>query len=166
VSNVFIIFVVSGFWHGANWTYLAWGFINAVYFLPLLLLNRNRNNVETVALHWNLNSFRVLGQIVTTFLLSCLAWVFFRASTITDAVLYLKRIVTNGEFLSQYLKNERYNYELLIMIFLFVVVEWSNRFKEEPISGKYSTVKLSLCLVALLALGTYSDYKEFIYFQF
>jgi hypothetical protein len=92
--------------------------------------------------------------------------VFFRAPTITDAVLYLKRIVTNGEFLSQYLKNERYNYELLIMIFLFVVVEWSNRFKEEPISGKYSTVKLSLCLVALLALGTYSDYKEFIYFQF
>jgi D-alanyl-lipoteichoic acid acyltransferase DltB (MBOAT superfamily) len=166
VRNVFIIFVVSGFWHGANWTYLAWGFINAVYFLPLLLLNRNRNNIETVALHWNLNSIRVLGQIVTTFLLSCLAWVFFRAPTITDAVLYLKRIVTNGEFLSQYLKNERYNYELLIMIFLFVVVEWNNRFKEEPISGKYSTVKLSLCLVALLALGTYSDYKEFIYFQF
>jgi D-alanyl-lipoteichoic acid acyltransferase DltB (MBOAT superfamily) len=166
VRNVFIIFVVSGFWHGANWTYLAWGFINAVYFLPLLLLNRNRNHIETVALHWNLNSFRVLGQIVTTFLLSCLAWVFFRAPTITDAVLYLKRIVTNGEFLSQYLKNERYNYELLIMIFLFVVVEWNNRLKEEPISGKYSTVKLSLCLVALLALGTYSDYKEFIYFQF
>jgi D-alanyl-lipoteichoic acid acyltransferase DltB (MBOAT superfamily) len=166
VRNVFIIFVVSGFWHGANWTYLAWGFINAVYFLPLLLLNRNRNNMETVDFNWNFSSFRVLGQIVTTFLLSCLAWVFFRAPTITDAVLYLKRILTNGEFVSQYLKNERYNYELLIMVFLFVAVEWNNRFKEEPISGKYSTVKLSLCLLALLALGTYSDYKEFIYFQF
>ena len=166
VRNVFIIFVVSGFWHGANWTYLAWGFINAVYFLPLLLLNRNRNNMETVALKWNLNSFRVLGQIVTTFLLSTLAWVFFRAPTITDAVLYLKRILTNGEFVSQYLKNERYNYELLIMVFLFVLIEWNNRFKEEPISGKYSTIKLTLCLLSLLALGTYSDYKEFIYFQF
>ncbi len=166
VRNVFIIFVVSGFWHGANWTYLAWGFLNAVYFLPLLLLNRNRNNIETVELHWNLNSFRVLGQIFTTFLLSCLAWVFFRAPTITDAVLYLKRIVMNGDFVSQYLKNERYNYELLIMVLLFVVVEWNNRFKVEPISGKYSTVKLAICLLALLALGTYSDYKEFIYFQF
>jgi D-alanyl-lipoteichoic acid acyltransferase DltB (MBOAT superfamily) len=166
VRNVFIIFVVSGFWHGANWTYLAWGFINAVYFLPLLLLKRSRNNMETVVLHWDLYSLRVVGQMVTTFFLSCLAWVFFRSATITDAVLYLKRIITNGEFVSQYLKNERYNYELIMMIAFFVIVEWNNRLKEEPISGKNSWLKLSLAIAAILALGTFSDYKEFIYFQF
>jgi D-alanyl-lipoteichoic acid acyltransferase DltB (MBOAT superfamily) len=50
VRNVFIIFVVSGFWHGANWTYLAWGFLNGLYFLPLLLLKRNRTNIENPVL--------------------------------------------------------------------------------------------------------------------
>ena len=101
-----------------------------------------------------------------TFALSCLAWVFFRAKTITDAILYLKKMFTNGLFETQYLTNERYNYELILMLVLFVVVEWNNRTKEEPISGKNQIIKLSLCLAAIIALGTYSDYKEFIYFQF
>jgi alginate O-acetyltransferase complex protein AlgI len=166
VRNVFIIFVVSGFWHGANWTYLAWGFLNALYFLPLLLLKRNRNNIEASPLNWNLESLNTVFHILLTFLLSCVAWVFFRAKSITDATLYLKGMVTKGNFASQYLSNERYNYELLFLIFLFVVVEWNNRFKEEPISGKYSTIKMAFCLLAILALGTFSDYKEFIYFQF
>jgi len=166
IRNVFIIFVVSGFWHGANWTYLAWGFLNAVYFLPLLLLNRNRNNVDEIELKWDLSSVKTIASIVMTFFLTTIAWVFFRAKTITDACLYLKRILLNGEFSSQYLNNDRYNYELLLMVGLFVLVEWNNRTKVEPISGKYNTIKLALAIVAILALGTYSDYKEFIYFQF
>jgi alginate O-acetyltransferase complex protein AlgI len=166
VRNVFIIFVVSGFWHGANWTYLAWGFLNAVYFLPLLLLKKNRNNIDAVHLQWNFDSVRIVAMMVWTFILTTIAWVFFRANTITDAYLYLKRIVINGVLESQYLTNERYNYELIIMILLFVFVEWNNRTKVEPISGKYQTIKLALCIAAILALGTYSDYKEFIYFQF
>jgi alginate O-acetyltransferase complex protein AlgI len=78
----------------------------------------------------------------------------------------LKRIVMDGNFASQYLSNERYNYELLIMVTLFVLVEWNNRTKIEPLSGRYSFLKLTLCLATIIALGTYSDYKEFIYFQF
>ncbi|WP_343588588.1 MBOAT family O-acyltransferase [Flavobacterium sp.] len=166
IRNTFIIFVVSGFWHGANWTYIVWGFINAVYFLPLLLSNSNRNNMDSIILKWNLDSVKVLFSILTTFLLTCIAWVFFRAKTITDAVLYLKRIFTNGEFSPQYLDNERYNYELLLMIGLFVLVEWNNKTKVEPISGKRSWLKMALAIIAIIAFGTYSDYKEFIYFQF
>jgi D-alanyl-lipoteichoic acid acyltransferase DltB (MBOAT superfamily) len=166
IRNVFIIFVVSGFWHGANWTYLAWGFINAVYFLPLLLLSRNRSNIDEIQLKWNWDSIKTLLNIISTFILSTIAWVFFRAKTVTDACLYLKQIVVNRVFTSQYLINERYNYELVLMIGLFVVVEWNNRTKIEPISGKYNTVKLALAIVAILAFGTFSDYKEFIYFQF
>src|SRR6478609_4496871 len=64
VRNVFIIFVVSGFWHGANWTFVAWGFINAMYFLPSLLLGTNRNNMETAELHWDLNSIKVILRIL------------------------------------------------------------------------------------------------------
>ncbi len=166
IRNTFIIFIVSGFWHGANWTYIVWGLINAVYFLPLLLSNSNRNNMDVVSLEWNLDSVKVFFSILTTFFLTCVAWVFFRARTITDAVLYLKRIFTNGKFSAQYLENDRYNYELLLMIGLFVLVEWNNRTKVEPISGKRSILRMALAITTIIAFGTYSDYKEFIYFQF
>ncbi|HWR94159.1 MAG TPA: MBOAT family O-acyltransferase [Flavobacterium sp.] len=166
VRNVFIIFVVSGFWHGANWTFLAWGFINAMYFLPSLLLGTNRNNMETAELHWDLSSIKVVASILATFSITCLAWIFFRANTIQIASDYIYRMFTNGTFLSQYLQNQRYNYELLLLILAFVIVEWYSRYKIEPISGKYSWLKMTLCLLAIVAFGTYSDYKEFIYFQF
>ncbi|HJS01099.1 MAG TPA: MBOAT family O-acyltransferase [Flavobacterium sp.] len=166
VRNTFIIFLVSGFWHGANWTYVAWGFINAMYFLPLLLSSSNRNNMGTAELGWKWSSLGVLGSMLLTFALSCLAWIFFRAQTITVAFDYIKRIFLNQQWISQYLENERYNYELLALVGLFILVEWFNRTKEEPFSGKYSVLKVTLGLIALLAFGTYSDYKEFIYFQF
>ena len=166
IRNTFIIFVVSGFWHGANWTYIVWGFINAVYFLPLLLSNSNRNNMDVIKLKFNFDSTKVILSILYTFSLTCIAWVFFRAKTITDAVLYLKRIVVNRDFGFQYLDNERYSYELLAMIFLFVLAEWNSRTKIEPLSGKGSIIKLSLAIIAIMAFGTFSDYKEFIYFQF
>ncbi|MBG6062974.1 D-alanyl-lipoteichoic acid acyltransferase DltB (MBOAT superfamily) [Flavobacterium sp. CG_9.1] len=166
IRNTFVIFLVSGFWHGANWTFIAWGFINALYFLPLLLLKRNRSNMETVSLYWDFASVRVFFSMLSTFALTCLAWIFFRAKTIEDAFEYIKRMYTDGRFLSQYLENERYNYELLLMVAVFIVVEWNSRTHVEPISGKYSWLKLGLCLIAIIALGTYSDYKEFIYFQF
>ncbi|WP_291285023.1 MBOAT family O-acyltransferase [Flavobacterium sp.] len=166
VRNTFIIFVVSGFWHGANWTYIAWGFINAVYFLPLLLSDKNRNNMDSIVLKWNFDSAKVILSILYTFLLTCVAWVFFRSKTITDAVLYLKRIFTNRDFGFQYLENDRYNYELLIFIVLFALVEWNNRNRVEPLSGKRSLLRVSFAIFAILAFGVFSDYKEFIYFQF
>nr|WP_199000984.1 MBOAT family protein [Flavobacterium sp. ASV13] len=166
IRNTFIIFIVSGFWHGANWTYIAWGFINAMYFLPLLLSNSNRNNIDDIKLSFNLDSIKIIFNILFTFFITCVAWVFFRAKTITDAISYLKRVIFNGDFNSQYLDNERYNYELLLMISLFVWVEWKNRTKVEPLSGKRSMLRVILAIGAILAFGTYSDYKEFIYFQF
>jgi D-alanyl-lipoteichoic acid acyltransferase DltB (MBOAT superfamily) len=166
VRNTFIIFIVSGFWHGASWTFIAWGLINALYFLPLLLLNRNRRNVDDFSLGINWNSLRTLFNILLTFAITCLAWIFFRAKTITDAFLYIKRIFENRVFTEQYFSIERYNYELITLVLVFVLVEWNHRSKIEPISGKCSWLKLSLCLAAILALGVFSDYKEFIYFQF
>lgn len=166
VRNVFVIFILSGFWHGANWTFLFWGFVNAVYFLPLLLLETNRSNIEAVQLRWNFSSLRIIGSIFSTFLLTCVAWVFFRAKTISEAFDYLHRIFTDRKFGAQYLINERYSYELLLLVFAFVVVEWNSRTKIEPLSGKYSWFRIALCITAIIAWGTYSDYKNFIYFQF
>ena len=166
VRNVFVIFLLSGFWHGANWTFIAWGFINALYFLPLLLRDKNRSNIETVQLQWNFSSLKIVMSILSTFALTCLAWVFFRAKSIDDAFDYIGRIFTNRSFLPQYLENERYSYEIIVLILAFILVEWNSRTKIEPVSGSYSGVKLALCIAAVAALGTYSDYKEFIYFQF
>ncbi|WP_309612645.1 MBOAT family O-acyltransferase [Flavobacterium sp.] len=166
IRNVFVIFLISGFWHGANFTYIAWGFINAMYFIPLLVLNRNRNNIEAFTLSFNLSSLRILFNILITFTITCLAWIFFRAKTITDAILYIKRMVTDRHFAPQYLSIKRYNYEILIMILLFVMIEWNNRYKIEPLSGKFSWLKVSLSIIAIIALGIFTDYKNFIYFQF
>jgi alginate O-acetyltransferase complex protein AlgI len=166
VRNTFIIFLVSGFWHGANWTYVVWGLLNAAYFLPLLLLNKNRNNTGPLVLSYDWKGIQMIGNILLTFGLSSIAWVFFRAKTITDAVLYLKQIVINGDFGSQYLSNERYNYEILLLIGAFVLVEWNNRNRVEPLSGRFSLLKMGLAIAAIMSLGTFSDYKEFIYFQF
>ena len=166
IRNTFIIFLVSGFWHGANMTYVAWGFINAMYFLPLLVLNKNRKNVDDFTIGFDWSSIKIVLNILVTFGITCLAWIFFRAKTVTDAWLYIERMITNQHFEKQYFTISRYNYELLALVVIFVLVEWNNRKKVEPISGKYSWFKLGLCLAAIIALGVFSDYKEFIYFQF
>ena len=166
IKNVFIIFLVSGFWHGANWTFIAWGFINALYFIPLLLLRRNRNNIDAFKIAFNLESLRIIFNILITFTLTCLAWIFFRAKTISDALSYIKRMLTDLHFVPQYFKFERYSYEIIIMVLLFVIIEWNNRYKIEPLSGKYAWLKVSLSITAIIALGIFTDYKNFIYFQF
>ncbi|MNQ24444.1 Peptidoglycan O-acetyltransferase [compost metagenome] len=166
VRNVFVIFLLSGFWHGANWTFLAWGAINALYFLPLLLLNKNRNHVDTVEMRFSLASLKTFWQILSTFMLSCLAWIFFRAPSISSALEYIKRMFTQGVFSSQYLANQRYNYELVLLILLFIGFEWRYRNQIEPLSGKYSWAKVAFCLAGIVLWGVFSDYKEFIYFQF
>ena len=166
IRNTFIIFLVSGFWHGASWTFIAWGLINALYFIPLLLLNKNRTNIDAFKISFNWSSLKIILNIVMTFIITCLAWIFFRAKTIHDAIVYIKRMVTDLHFTPQYFNFERYNYELIFMILLFVMVEWNNRYKIEPLSGKYSLLKVGLSIMAIIALGIFSDYKNFIYFQF
>jgi hypothetical protein len=87
------------------------GFINACI-LPLLLLNKNRSNMEMVQLQWNFASAKEILHIFLHFFIGLFGLIFFRAKSITDAVLYIKRILQT-EVSAQYLSNERYNYELL-----------------------------------------------------
>ncbi len=166
IRNVVIIFLISGFWHGANWTYVAWGFINALYFIPLLVLNRNRKNLDTFKISPDLASVKIIFNILITFTITCLAWIFFRAKTIHDAFSYIYRMGSDWHFAPQYFKFDRYSYELIIMILVFVMVEWNNRYKIEPLSGRYSWLKVILSIIAILTLGVFTDYKNFIYFQF
>ncbi|WP_298952455.1 MBOAT family O-acyltransferase [uncultured Nonlabens sp.] len=166
LRNVFIIFMVSGLWHGANWTFVFWGFLHALFFIPILLLDKNRNNLDQVAQGKILPSLKEFFQMTVTFLLACIAWVFFRASNIAEAFQYLKNIITDTGFKIQYLNIERYNIEMLLILFIFIMYEWFHREEEHPFNGRLKWLKIGTVILMLLTLGVYSNHQDFIYFQF
>ncbi|AOC95324.1 Peptidoglycan O-acetyltransferase [Flavobacterium anhuiense] len=164
IRNTFIIFIVSGFWHGANWTYLMWGFINAIYFLPLLLLRKNRNNTDEVDIKFRFSSLKTLLNILFTFGLTCFAWIFFRAENIFTAFNYIQRIFAfNIDF--QNLKGQISFTTTFVLLYL-VLLEWNNRKIECPLNGKLSKVKILAAIVLILLLGEFNIKNNFIYFQF
>lgn len=166
VRNVFIIFLVSGFWHGANWTFVFWGLINALYFLPLLLFNKNRKYLDSASISFNKAGITNFFNIISTFLLVVFAWVFFRCNTINIAFAYLKRLFTDLNFSIQYLSIERYSIEIVLLIILFVLVEWFSKNHEHPFIGKFKSIYLTVTIFLIIILGVYSDHSDFIYFQF
>lgn len=85
VRNVFIIFLVSGFWHGANWTFIVWGFLNALFILPSIIFNTNRTNLDIVAQGKYFPTLKELVSMFFTFSLTVFAWVFFRAENLSHA---------------------------------------------------------------------------------
>ena len=167
VRNTFIIFLVSGFWHGANWTFIVWGGLNALYFLPLQLRGKNRKNIDGI----DKEGFTIgtAFNILSTFLLTCIAWVFFRAENIGQAVSYLTGIIDVSvlhvpEVLSIKM--------ILVMSFLVVllVFEWINRKEKHGLYLLKNTngFMRSMIYVALIvAIAWFGGYQSsFIYFQF
>ncbi len=133
IRNIFIIFLVSGFWHGANWTYITWGAINAVYFAPYLLLNRNRNNTDKIEEGRIIPKPRVFLSIIFTFCLTCLAWIFFRSDSMEQSINILTKIFSPSLLeinTNIFTPNNRVTILLLI---LFIIVEWLNRNQEHTL---------------------------------
>lgn len=167
IRNVFIIFLVSGFWHGANWTFLLWGLINALFFIPLLLSDKNRNNIEIVANDTKYPTITEFVKIISTFLIVTLAWIFFRAKNVLEAFLYIKQIFKfNFSKGIEYLSIERYSVEILLLLVFFILIEWFSRNNQHPFFGKFKSIKMSLILIMLIIFGVYSQANDFIYFQF
>jgi alginate O-acetyltransferase complex protein AlgI len=167
IRNTFIIFLVSGFWHGANWTFIVWGALHALYFLPLLITQNNRNNLDSVAKGKSLPTLKEFTSMLLTFGLTALAWVFFRAKTVSEALAYLKNMFRlNFDGGIQFMEFERYSIELLLLLPLFIVIEWNYREQEHPIRGKWAGFKALAIVTAILVLGVYSSPTDFIYFQF
>ena len=167
VRNTFIIFLVSGFWHGANWTFIAWGFIHACGFLPLLLLSRNRKYVtDVVAQDRVLPNFRELLQMITTFTFVTIAWVFFRANTIQIAFGYLKHIAVsavNEPSQFMYMPDSIISFAYIIPL---VMGDWYLRRSER----EYRIPRLMIVVIAVAALvfflANIGKQINFIYFQF
>lgn len=171
VRNTFIIFLVSGFWHGANWTFVAWGALNALYFMPLLLLNKNRENIEIVAQGKLLPSLRELVNMGFTFSLTVFAWIFFRAESISHALNYIAGIFSSSIFSIPELPKSALI--TIILVITFLLIEWIGRNQKFAIEniGVYFRKPLRWTFYVILVLVTYvfgyfSDKVEFIYFQF
>ncbi|MBA7546369.1 Peptidoglycan O-acetyltransferase [subsurface metagenome] len=167
IRNIFIIFLVTGFWHGANWTFIAWGFINACYFLPLMLMKQNRKYLDVVAEGKILPNIKELFQIGATFFITCMARVFFRSESISGAFHYI-RIMFSASLLTIPSILPR---RLIPAIILFIVIEWIQREKQHAL--QIDSFKLpeivkwglyySLIIIIIVFGGTQQD---FFYFQF
>ena len=177
-KNIFIIFLVSGFWHGANWNFIVWGGIHACGFLPLLLLNRNRKYVSNiVAADRKLPSIKELYQMILTFGFVTFAWIFFRIHSISTGLNVVKRIILNslnkpGQFLhpGKYMFTPGDNYAFYYII-PFVIMDW--HFRRDERSLKISKIPntgriiiYNLMILIILYFSVNQSHQQFIYFQF
>jgi len=169
IRNTFIIFLVSGFWHGANWTFIFWGLINAIYFLPLLLSKTNRNHLNIVAQGKIFPNIKELLQMFYTFLLAMFAWIFFRAHTITEAFRYIRGIFSQSffSFPDEFVQSGVF---ILLFIPFMFLIEWLGREKEHALQRTiFSKIILRWCFYTLILwmLFNYGGAQvPFIYFQF
>lgn len=172
VRNTFIIFIVSGFWHGANWTFIVWGALNAIYFLPLLLLNKNRSNLGVAAEGRLFPNINELFGIVSTFTLTVLAWIFFRAESLTKAFDYIGGIFSKSFFQMPAISQNKGELISLALVAFFIVIEWLGREKNYAIAQfgfKWPRLlRWSFYAILIFTLGMYMQTNEtpFIYFQF
>lgn len=170
IRNTFVIFLLSGFWHGANWTFIAWGAYHALLFLPLILLGKNRKHTDVVVTGRMLPSLKEAGQMLLTFFLAVIGWIVFRAESIGQAWQYLCGLFNRSLFSIPWLDTRHYYMPVMISIAVMLLVEWIQRDKEHAfdLSGiKSHVLKFGIYyqMVAILFwLGGHAE--SFIYFQF
>ncbi len=169
--NVFVIFLISGFWHGANWTFVMWGAYNALLFVPLMFTNKNRRNLDLPAQGKILPSLKEILQIGATFLLVVLGWIFFRADNIHEAFDYFSIIFSKSLIQKPYVFGigiERIFLTLLFIATMFVI-EWLNRAKDVPVYflTKKNWINWSIIFIIAMMIFLFGEkQQEFIYFQF
>jgi len=167
IRNTFTIFLVSGFWHGANWTFIVWGFLNALYIMPSIIFNTNRNNLNIVAQGKYLPTIKEVFQIGVTFGLTVFAWIFFRANNIEHAISYISDIFSSSLFSIPKILPKT----LFLLISIFWLIEWFGR------AGQFAIEKINFKLPKILRWGFYyiivfvifyfsGKEQHFIYFQF
>jgi len=164
VRNTFIVFLVSGLWHGANWTFVLWGLLHWIYFLPLLLWKRNRKNLNRVAEGRWLPSLAELLNMTLTFVMVTVAWVFFRAESIGVAFEYLFKLFDTSLFS---LPSSRKG--AIPWVGVLVLIEWIQRKQEHPLKLDFLHISFRwLCylILAIVCLAKSKGGTEFIYFQF
>lgn len=173
IRNTFIIFIVSGFWHGANWTFIVWGLLNALFILPSIIKKTNRVNIEIVAKGKILPTLKELIQIVTTFALTVFAWIFFRAENLEHAINYISGIFSCTLFNYPKFEGMEKLWTIIILLVIFMLIEWKGRENQFAIEGIKKVGVKSLrwltyitILITIYFYGNFGETVEFIYFQF
>jgi len=166
VINTFLIFVISGFWHGANWTFIIWGAMHAIFFLPLLLGKINRKNIEIVKMGKVFPSIKEVLQILFTFFLVLVSWVVFRADNISQAYHYTVDMLSFHQWSLPDIKFIK----PFAFIVILIVIEWLNRDNEFGLDLRNVESKLirrSIYLVVFWIIFLFgAEQQSFIYFQF
>ncbi|MCW3117134.1 MAG: rane-bound O-acyltransferase family protein [Chitinophagaceae bacterium] len=167
IRNTFIIFLVSGFWHGANWTFIAWGLLNALYIMPSIIFGTNRNSLDMVAQGKMFPTIKELFSMILTFGLTVFAWIFFRASDITHAFDYISKIFSKSLFTAPSVTPV----VLFLFLILFMSIEWWGRHEQYAIARLGLTWPTGMRWVTYQAILFAIFYfagseQQFIYFQF
>ena len=168
--NTLVIFLVSGLWHGANWTFVAWGAYHALLFLPLILLGKNRKYRNVVAEGRTLPSLRELGQMLLTFLLAMMGWILFRSDSIEQAGQYYTHMFSTLFDGSPTLTSNMDAWVVFVAVTVMTVVEWLNRDREHEFARQPRNrfLRWSGYIAQLFMIGAFMVTNEmpFIYFQF
>ncbi len=170
IRNTFVIFLLSGLWHGASWTFLVWGGYHALLFVPLIVTKRNRRYTDTVAADRRFPSFREMRGMAVTFCLVVVGWIFFRAETISGALTYLRRIFS----LSLFDKPVGYGREhdlwvTLAWIVVMLAVEWIQRRRDHGMAIGFirqAWLRWAVYYAIIISLFFGEGVETFIYFQF
>lgn len=167
VRNTFIIFIVSGFWHGANWTFIVWGFVNALFIMPSILFNTNRTNLDIVAQGRIFPTFREFSSVVLTFFMAAFCWIFFRAENMGHAMSYISGIFSMSVFSIPNVKLG----SVLWFILPFMIIEWLGRERQYAISHVGlvwpTPVRWAFYYAIVIAIFHFAgSEQQFIYFQF
>lgn len=171
VRNTFVIFLLSGFWHGANWTFIAWGAYHAVLFLPLILLGMNRKYTNQVADGRWLPTWKEAGQILLTFMMAVIGWIIFRSETITQAWEFICALVQWDTLRAPYIFFLSHGNRITCWLcIVMLIVEWLQRDKQHglEISHLHPVWRVLICFVIIEAIIFLlpATPSQFIYFQF
>lgn len=172
IRNTFAIFLLSGLWHGANWTFIAWGGYHAFLFVPLILTKHNRKYTDTVASGRKLPSFKETRAIALTFFLVVIGWIIFRADTFTDAWNYIIRMFSKSLFTVPDFPTGIYRFRFtfaMIFIIIMFVVEWIQRDKTHGLAIekiKSPFLRWSIYYAILICFVFAQKSESFLYFQF
>jgi D-alanyl-lipoteichoic acid acyltransferase DltB (MBOAT superfamily) len=171
VLNTFIIFLLSGLWHGANWTFVVWGAYHALLFLPLILLGKNRSHIDTVAAGRRLPNIKELGQMLLTFLLATVGWIIFRSESIDFAFNYIGSLFRGRFFAPSAVNFDTAEFTVLwIALPLLVVEEWMSRGRDHGFARlprwRWLRWLLYSFIIFIIVAFMQTNETPFIYFQF
>ena len=164
IRNIFIIFLVSGFWHGANWSFIFWGLFHSILFLPTFMFNKNRNYTSSIiAANTLLPSLKEFINVVTTFLLVTIGWVFFRSESIGDSFSYLTSMISNINIVTHL--SPKISFYILVL----VLVDWTQRFDERNLFVTFPKLIFKIFVIIcvfLILINFKKESQQFIYFDF